>query len=44
MKMKRYVKGLLDFIHEKFPQIKSLMYVINCKRNDSLDDQEVILY
>jgi 23S rRNA (uracil1939-C5)-methyltransferase len=37
-------KGLLDFLHEKFPQIKSLMYVINSKRNDSLGDQEVILY
>jgi 23S rRNA (uracil1939-C5)-methyltransferase len=37
-------KGLLDFLHEKFPQIKSLMYTINGKRNDSLGDQEVILY
>jgi 23S rRNA (uracil1939-C5)-methyltransferase len=37
-------KGLLDFLHEKFPQIKSLTYVINSKRNDSLGDQEVILY
>ena len=37
-------KNLLDFLHEKFPQIVSLMYVINCKRNDSLGDQDVILY
>jgi 23S rRNA (uracil1939-C5)-methyltransferase len=37
-------KGLLDFLHEKFPEIKSLMYVINGKRNDSLGDQEVLLY
>ncbi len=37
-------KSLLDFLHEKFPQIVSLMYVINCKQNDSLGDQEVILY
>jgi 23S rRNA (uracil1939-C5)-methyltransferase len=36
--------GLLDFLHEKFPQIKSLMYVINGKRNDSIGDQEVIPY
>jgi len=35
---------LLDFIHKKFPSIKSLMYVINSKRNDSISDQEVILY
>jgi 23S rRNA (uracil1939-C5)-methyltransferase len=37
-------KGLLDFLQEKFPEIRSLMYVINGKRNDSLGDQEVILY
>jgi 23S rRNA (uracil1939-C5)-methyltransferase len=36
--------GLLDFLHEKFPQIRSLMYIINSKRNDSLGDQEAILY
>jgi 23S rRNA (uracil1939-C5)-methyltransferase len=35
---------LLDFLHEKFPQVKSLMYIINSKRNDSLGDQEAILY
>lgn len=37
-------KGLLDFLHEKFPEIKSLMYVINGKRNDTLGDQDIILY
>ena len=37
-------KGLLDFLHGKFPRIKSLMYAINRKRNDSLGDQDVILY
>jgi 23S rRNA (uracil1939-C5)-methyltransferase len=36
--------GLLDFLHEKFSQIKSLMYVINSKRNDSIGDQTVNLY
>jgi 23S rRNA (uracil1939-C5)-methyltransferase len=36
--------GLLDFLNKKFPRIKSLMYVINSKRNDSIGDQEVILY
>jgi 23S rRNA (uracil1939-C5)-methyltransferase len=36
--------GLLDFIYHEFPQINSLMYVINSKKNDSLSDQEVILY
>ena len=37
-------KGLLDFLHERFPGIKSLMYSINRKPNDSLGDQDVILY
>ena len=36
--------ALLDFIYHEFPQINSLMYVINSKKNDSLSDQEVILY
>jgi 23S rRNA (uracil1939-C5)-methyltransferase len=37
-------KGLLDWLQDQFPQLKSLMYVINCKRNDSIGDQEVVLY
>jgi 23S rRNA (uracil1939-C5)-methyltransferase len=36
--------GLLDFLASEFPQITSLMYVINSKRNDSLNDQVPILY
>jgi 23S rRNA (uracil1939-C5)-methyltransferase len=36
--------GLLDFLSFKFSQITSLMYVINSKRNDSLNDQDPILY
>ena len=36
--------GLLDFIATGFPQITSLMYVINSKRNDSLNDQNPVLY
>jgi len=37
-------EGLLDFLSTEFPQITSLMYVINSKRNDSLNDQNPILY
>ena len=37
-------KGLLDFLASEFPEITSLMYVINSKRNDSLNDQDPILY
>lgn len=35
---------LLDFLSEKFPQISSLMYSVNSKRNDSLGSENVILY
>jgi 23S rRNA (uracil1939-C5)-methyltransferase len=37
-------EGLLDFLASEFPQITSLMFVINSKRNDSLNDQDPILY
>jgi 23S rRNA (uracil1939-C5)-methyltransferase len=37
-------EGLLDFLDSTFPQITSLLYVINQKRNDSLNDQEPVLY
>lgn len=37
-------RGLLDFLISEFPQITSLMYVINSKRNDSLNDQDPLLY
>ena len=36
--------GLLDYLASEFPQISSLMYVINSKRNDSLNDQIPVLY
>ncbi|MBK9390601.1 MAG: 23S rRNA (uracil(1939)-C(5))-methyltransferase RlmD [Bacteroidetes bacterium] len=37
-------KALLDFLLKEFPQITSLQYIINTKKNDSLGDQEVIFY
>lgn len=36
--------AFLDALGERFPQIKSLYYVINSKLNDSISDQECILY
>jgi 23S rRNA (uracil1939-C5)-methyltransferase len=35
---------LLDALHETFPQITSLMYVVNEKANDTIYDQQVICY
>lgn len=37
-------EGLLDAVIEAFPQVTSLYYVINEKLNDSISDQECILY
>jgi 23S rRNA (uracil1939-C5)-methyltransferase len=37
-------KALLDYLQQAFPQITSLHYVINTKRNDSLGDQDTIHY
>jgi 23S rRNA (uracil1939-C5)-methyltransferase len=37
-------EGLLDFLISGFPQIKSLFYIINPKKNDSLSDQIPVLY
>ena len=36
--------ALLDHLLEKFPEITSMMYVINDKRNDDISDLEVKLY
>jgi 23S rRNA (uracil1939-C5)-methyltransferase len=37
-------KGLLEFLKQSFPEITSLMYIINTKKNDSLHDQTPLLY
>lgn len=37
-------KLLMDFISGRFPEIASLMYIINEKKNDSLNDQVPLLY
>jgi 23S rRNA (uracil1939-C5)-methyltransferase len=35
---------LLNFLSEEFPQITSLLYVINGKANDTITDQEIITW
>lgn len=37
-------EGLLNALAEKFPEITSLQYVINGKGNDTLYDQDIILF
>jgi 23S rRNA (uracil1939-C5)-methyltransferase len=38
------VHELLDQVHREFPELTSLMYTINPKKNESLCDQEIITY
>ncbi len=37
-------EALLNYVAEKFPEITSLQYVINNKGNDTIYDQEVVLF
>ena len=41
---KEKIKRLLDFVLEKFPGITTLLYTINLKWNDSLNDLEPVAY
>lgn len=36
--------GLLEYLKNKFPQITSLLYVINSKANDTITDQDIITF
>ena len=36
--------ALLDYLRERFPQITSLNYIINTKKNDNYGDQTVVNY
>jgi 23S rRNA (uracil1939-C5)-methyltransferase len=38
------VNGLLNFVSEQFPQITSLMYIVNPKQNDTIYDLDVKLF
>jgi len=41
---KTEVEGLMSFVHKEFPEITSLMYIINDKKNDSVYDLKAELY
>ncbi|MDE5566899.1 MAG: 23S rRNA (uracil(1939)-C(5))-methyltransferase RlmD [Muribaculaceae bacterium] len=41
---RKAIKELLDALSEAFPEITSLMYVVNTKVNDSLADQDIKLW
>lgn len=41
---KTKIEALLNHLSEIFPEISSLMYIVNSKANDSITDQEVLLF
>ena len=41
---KEIINDLLNFVSDKFPEITSLMYIINDKMNDSVSDLEAELF
>lgn len=41
---KNKIDDLLSAVNKQFPEITSLMYVVNRKVNDTIADQEVLLY
>jgi 23S rRNA (uracil1939-C5)-methyltransferase len=41
---KKNIELLLEAVADEFPEIQSLQYVINSKANDTIYDQELILY
>lgn len=38
------VELVMNFLHEKFPQITSLLYIINLKKNETFHDLEVVTF
>jgi 23S rRNA (uracil1939-C5)-methyltransferase len=38
------VQKTMSFVKERFPQITSLLYIINQKRNDTIFDQDIHIY
>jgi 23S rRNA (uracil1939-C5)-methyltransferase len=38
------VELVMEFVKTQFPQITSLLYIINQKKNDTFSDQKVLLY
>ena len=38
------VKLMMEFVKERFPQITSLLYIMNQKKNDTIFDQDILTY
>lgn len=40
----KQIEGLLAYLKDTFPQLSSLQYVVNTKKNDTLYDQDIKVY
>jgi len=38
------ITAVMEFLRKRFPEISSLQYIMNQKKNDTIFDQEVVLY
>jgi len=38
------IQGVMEFLKEKFPEITCLMYIVNTKKNETIHDQDIILF
>lgn len=38
------IKGLMNNLKDAFPQITSLLYIVNQKRNDTIFDQDIVVF
>ncbi|WP_316823198.1 23S rRNA (uracil(1939)-C(5))-methyltransferase RlmD [Pedobacter gandavensis] len=38
------IEGMMEYLKVNFPEVTSLLYIINQKKNDTIFDQEVITY
>lgn len=43
-KNEKKIKQVLEFVTQQFPQITTVLYTVNLKMNDSLHDQQPIIY
>jgi len=38
------IRGLMNHLKDAFPQITSLLYIVNQKRNDTIFDQDIVVF
>lgn len=38
------IQGVMSYLKDKFPEITSLMYIVNTKKNETIHDQDIVLF